>query len=96
MQIDNALLTKLEKLSYLEISEDKREEVIAQLSKIVSFVDNLSELDTTNMDPTFAMTSNGTRLREDTVNASEEVSKSILSNAPHSEDNFFIVPKIIE
>lgn len=96
MKIDDALLTKLEKLSYLEISADKREEVIAQLSKIVSFVDNLSELDTTDMDPTFAMTSNGTQLREDKVNSSKDVSDSILSNAPHSEDNFFIVPKIIE
>ena len=96
MQIDDALLTKLEKLSYLEISEDKRAEVISQLSEIVSFVDNLSELDTTDMDPTFAMTSNGTQLREDSPSSSKEISESILSNAPHSEDNFFIVPKIIE
>ena len=96
MKIDDALLTKLEKLSYLEIAQDKREEVIKQLSEIVSFVDNLSELDTTNLDPTFEMTDKGTLLREDIVSSSKEVSKSILSNAPLSEDNFFIVPKIIE
>lgn len=96
MQIDDALLTKLEKLSYLEIAEDKREEVISQLSKIVSFVDNLSELDTTDMDPTFAMTDKGTQLREDIPTSSEQISQSILSNAPLTEDNFFIVPKIIE
>jgi len=96
MQIDDALLTKLEKLSYLEIAEDKREVVIEQLSKIVSFVDNLSELDTTDLNPTFGMTDKGTRLREDIPKSSPEVSESILSNAPVSEDNFFIVPKIIE
>ncbi len=96
MQIDDALLTKLEKLSYLEIAEDKREEVIKQLSEIVSFVDNLSELDTTDLDPTFGMTDKGTLLRDDKPCASTSVSQSILSNAPHSEDNFFIVPKIIE
>jgi len=96
MQIDDALLTKLEKLSYLEIAQDKREEIISQLSEIVAFVDNLSELDTTNIDPTFEMTDKGTRLREDTPSSSEQVSQSILSNAPLSEDNFFIVPKIIE
>ena len=96
MQIDDALLTKLEKLSYLEIAKDKREEMISQLSEIVSFVDNLSELDTTDMDPVFAMTTKGTRLREDTPSSSKEVSESILRNAPLSEDNFFIVPKIIE
>lgn len=96
MQIDDALLSKLEKLSYLEIAEDKRAEVISQLSEIVSFVENLSELDTTDMDPTFAMTQKGTQLREDTPSSSKEISQSILSNAPLSEENFFIVPKIIE
>lgn len=96
MQIDDALLKKLEKLSYLEIADDKREEVIAQLSEIVSFVDNLSELDTTDLDPTFGMTNQGTALREDLASSSKEISASIISNAPQSEDNFFIVPKIIE
>ncbi len=96
MQIDDALLQKLEKLSYLEIADDKREEIISQLSEIVSFVDNLSELDTTGIDPTFSMTDKGTTLREDTPSLSREVSESILSYAPHSEENFFIVPKIIE
>ena len=96
MKIDDALLSKLEKLSYLKIAEDKRADVISQLSEIVSFVDNLTELDTTDMDPTFAMTDNGTQLREDTPISSKEVSDSILSHAPLSEDNFFIVPKIIE
>jgi len=96
LQIDDALLKKLEKLSYLEIADDKREEIISQLSEIVSFVDNLSELDTTDIDPTFGMTDKGTTLREDAARSSKEISESILSNAPHSEDNFFIVPKIIE
>ncbi len=96
MQIDDALLTKLEKLSYLKIAEEKRAEVISQLSEIVSFVENLSELDTKELDPTFSMTDKGTRLREDASFSSKEISESILKNAPHSEDNFFIVPKIIE
>ena len=96
MQIDDALLTKLEKLSYLEIAPNKRQEIISQLSEIVTFVDNLSELDTTDLDPTFEMTDKGTRLRADETASSKEVSESILTNAPLSEDNFFIVPKIIE
>jgi len=96
LHIDDALLSKLEKLSNLKISEDKRAEVISQLSEIVSFVDNLSELDTSDMDPTFAMTNKGTQLREDSPASSKEVSDAILSHAPLSEENFFIVPKIIE
>jgi len=96
MQVDEALLTRLEKLSYLKIDDDKRQEIISQLSEIVSFVDNLSELDTEGIDDKFAMSDASTRVREDSVVASPSVSEDILTHAPQSADNFFIVPKIIE
>lgn len=96
MQVDDALLTKLEKLSYLKISDDKREEIIHQLSEIVSFVDNLSELDTDNVDDKFAMNSSSTFLREDTPYCDTTINDDILKNAPRSDDHFFVVPKIIE
>lgn len=96
MQVDDALLTKLEKLSYLKVSDDKREEIIHQLSEIVSFVDNLSELDTSNVESTFAMNDSSTPLREDTPSCNTKVNDDILSHAPNSADHFFIVPKIIE
>jgi len=96
MQIDNALLQRLEKLSHLKIADDKREEIIGQLSEIVSFVDNLSELDTQNVNDTFAMTANGTALRQDVPQSQGQVNNDILEHSPHSEEHFFIVPKIIE
>jgi aspartyl-tRNA(Asn)/glutamyl-tRNA(Gln) amidotransferase subunit C len=96
MQVDDALLTRLEKLSYLRISDDKRAEIIDQLSEIVNFVDNLSELDTSSTDDTFAMTDNGTLTREDTPVCNTQINDDILEHAPQSDDHFFIVPKIIE
>ena len=96
MQVDDALLARLEKLSFLQVSEDKREEMKEQLSEIVSFVDNLSELDTTGVDARFSMDERSTILREDSVKSSPSVSSDILSHAPKSADDFFIVPKIIE
>ena len=96
MQVDNALLTRLEKLSFLHVSDDKREEIISQLSEIVSFVDNLSELNTEGVDDTFAMSDKATPLREDTPHCDLSISEEILKHAPNSADNFFIVPKIIE
>ena len=96
MQVDDALLTRLEKLSYLKISEEKRSEIIDQLSEIVNFVDNLGELDTSSTDDTFAMTENGTFTREDIPACDTQISDEILEHAPQSDDHFFIVPKIIE
>ena len=96
MQVDDALLTKLEKLSFLKTSQDKREEVISQLSEIVSFVDNLSELNTDDVDDSFAMSNIGTHTREDIPSCDKNINEDILKNAPQSDDNFFIVQKIIE
>ncbi|MEA2072269.1 MAG: Asp-tRNA(Asn)/Glu-tRNA(Gln) amidotransferase subunit GatC [Campylobacterota bacterium] len=96
MQVDDELLAKLEKLSFLKVSDDKREEIKEQLSEIVTFVDNLSDLNTDGVDDKFAMNDNPTKLREDVPKSSIEISENILKNSPNSGDNFFIVPKIIE
>ncbi|MGB5964790.1 MAG: Asp-tRNA(Asn)/Glu-tRNA(Gln) amidotransferase subunit GatC [Sulfurimonadaceae bacterium] len=96
MQVDDALLKRLEKLSFITVDDAKREEIIAQLSGIVDFVDNLSELDTENVDDNFAMNDSGTPTREDKSSCDSSINDDILEHAPHSEEHFFIVPKIIE
>ena len=96
MQVDDQLLTKLEKLSFLKVSDDKREEIVKQLSEIVSFVDNLSELNTDGVDDNFSMSDTSTFTREDSPMCNRSVNDDILKNAPKSGDHFFIVPKIIE
>ena len=65
-------------------------------SEIVSFVDNLSELDTEGVDDNFAMSDSSTYVREDSPLCDTSVNDDILKHAPQSGDHFFIVPKIIE
>ena len=96
MKIDNDLLAKLEKLSALNIENDKKSEIISQLSDILTYIDSLNELDTTNLDASFSTLDGGTPLREDIVESNRDISKKILNNAPGSEDDFFVVPAIIE
>ncbi len=96
MQVDDALLTKLEKLSFLKVSDDKRDEIKDQLSEIMNFVDNLSELNTDGVDDNFAMSDMATPLREDSVSCDTTINDEIIKNAPNSADHFFVVPKIIE
>jgi len=96
MKIDNDLLEKLEKLSSLEIDESKRDEMINQLSKIVEFVENLNELDLDKEEATFTTLKGGTPMREDVLSSNPEVIKTILENAPKSQNGSFVVPKIIE
>jgi len=96
VQIDNTVLAKLEKLSHLRVDEDKKEEIIDQLTEIVSYVENLAELDTSALDASFSTLEGGTPMREDVPKSDSAIPKSILSHAPQSDDDFFIVPAIIE
>lgn len=96
MQIDNTVLAKLEKLSHLWIDEEKKEEIIGQLTEIVSYIENLGELDTSTLDASFSTLKGGTPMREDLPQSDPTIPKSILSHAPQKDDDFFVVPAIIE
>ena len=96
MQIDDTVLAKLEKLSHLRIADEKKEEVKAQLSGILNYIENLNELDTETLSPTFSTLDGGTPLREDIPREANDIAHNILKNAPKGADDFFIVPAIIE
>ena len=96
MQIDDTVLAKLEKLSHLKIDEDKKEEIKEQLTNILSYIENLNELETDNLSASFSTLEGGTPLREDIQRAPHNISQDILKNAPQSKDDFFVVPAIIE
>ena len=96
MQIDNTLLTKLEKLSHLHIDESKKEEVMGQLTDILGYIDNLNELNTDSLPASFSTLEGGTPLREDKPREINTIAQDILSHAPQAKDDFFIVPAIIE
>lgn len=96
MQIDNAVLEKLEKLSHLRIDESKKEEVMGQLTEILGYIENLNELDTKSLSSSFSTLEGGTPLREDSVRDTDTIATKILLHAPENQDDFFIVPAIIE
>ncbi|CUU39025.1 MULTISPECIES: Asp-tRNA(Asn)/Glu-tRNA(Gln) amidotransferase subunit GatC [Helicobacter] len=92
MQIDDALLSKLERLSMIRIDDKKRTQTQEQLTEIVGFVENLSAIEV----PQDCFSEElKTPLRED-IPKDSQIAKDVLSHAPKAQDNFFIVPKIIE
>jgi aspartyl-tRNA(Asn)/glutamyl-tRNA(Gln) amidotransferase subunit C len=96
MIIDDKTIEKLAKLSSLKIDESKKEHLKAELADIVNFVENLNEIDVSGVDATFTTLSGGQPMREDIINENEEFASHIIKHAPNSEDNYFIVPQIIE
>ena len=96
MTIDNTTIDKLAKLSSLTIADDKKEALGKELADIVTFVENLNEIDVSHVDATFTTIEGGQPLREDNSFKEDGLSDKIMANAPKSANNHFIVPTIIE
>lgn len=94
--VDDALIAKLEKLSSLKLNENSKEKMREDIAQMLNFVENLNEIDVSNIEATFSTISGGTPLREDEAKQNLELSQQILKNAPKSENGYFVVPKIIE
>ncbi len=93
MQIDDKLLQRLEKLSMLEIKDEHKESVKGHLAEILGFVENIFALETNNLKTDTHLS---TPLREDELKSQPHIAKEILSQNKHSQDHYFVVPKIIE
>ncbi|MCD8090965.1 MAG: Asp-tRNA(Asn)/Glu-tRNA(Gln) amidotransferase subunit GatC [Clostridiales bacterium] len=95
MIIDDKLIDYLEELSRLHLTAEEREKEKTDLSKIISYVDKLNELDTTDreaMSHPFDYTNN---FRDDEAKPSFD-RELILQNAPKKKDGCFQVPKTVE
>jgi aspartyl-tRNA(Asn)/glutamyl-tRNA(Gln) amidotransferase subunit C len=96
MIIDNTTVDKLAKLSSLEIAQEKKEIIAKELADIVEFVENLNEINVDHVDATFTTILGGQPLREDVSLKIDGMAEHIMTHSVKSEDNYFIVPAIIE
>jgi aspartyl-tRNA(Asn)/glutamyl-tRNA(Gln) amidotransferase subunit C len=95
MQVDDALIDKLSRLAMLEFDAAEREEIKADLEKMIGFVDKLRELDTAGVEPLLHMAGEVNVLRDD-VPGGMLTRAEALQNAPLHNDAFFLVPKVIK
>ncbi len=100
MSIDRAAVAKIASLARIKMSDEELDRMAPELNNILKFVDQLSEVDTSNVEPMTAVIPNIMRLREDEVNADPKTGgdrrADVLANAPAAEHGFFGVPKVIE
>ena len=95
MQIDRALLDKIAHLSRLEFDEKDAEKMMKDMSAIVTWVEQLNEVNTDRVEPLTTMSHEINVLREDEVkpHLSHE---DALRNAPKKDSDYFRVPKVLE
>lgn len=94
MEVTNELLNKLAHLSMLSFSEAEKTALKVDLQNMISFVDKLAEVDTSNVEPLLHLSnSRAGRTDEAATGFSNEVA---LQNAKQSAAPFFVVPKVIK
>ncbi|MEM7618374.1 MAG: Asp-tRNA(Asn)/Glu-tRNA(Gln) amidotransferase subunit GatC [Pseudomonadota bacterium] len=88
-------VAKVASLARIEMDEKELEKYSAQLSNIIGFVEQLSEVDTDNVEPLASVVDIALSLRSDDVTDGGYADK-ILANAPEMLEDFFVVPKVVE
>jgi len=94
MKITPEAVAGIASLARLDISKDKLELFSEQLGDVLAYMDKLGELDTSAVEPLYSPVDKPTPMREDVV-AKELTREEILANAPSTDGEFFIVPRII-
>jgi aspartyl-tRNA(Asn)/glutamyl-tRNA(Gln) amidotransferase subunit C len=82
-------------LARLELTAAEREQFIVQLNHILTYIDKLNELDTTEVEPTSHVIPMSNVVCDDEVRPSL-AREAVLQNAPEESHFFFKVPRIIE
>ena len=94
MQIDDALITYLENLSCLALSDDEKERLAGDLREILDGISTLGGLDTENIPERSHPFDDTNAFRDDVLSPSAERDR-ILRNAPRKNDRMFIAPKTV-
>lgn len=95
MKIDGKLVEHIAGLARLSLSVEEKNAMVADLSKILAYVEKLNELDISGIEPTSHVLDLVNVLREDKTRPSMGLDEA-LSNAPDRAGNFYRVPKIID
>lgn len=95
MQIDDQLISRLEKLARLELSAEERQTIQGDLNQILAMVEQLQSLDLADIEPLAYVNAAENRLRADLIE--EQVTREqALRNAPDTDGTYFRVPKVID
>jgi aspartyl-tRNA(Asn)/glutamyl-tRNA(Gln) amidotransferase subunit C len=95
MSVDASTVRHIAKLARIAVSDAEVAALAPELSNILTWIEQLAEVDVTGVEPMTAVIPNQLRLREDLVTDGDRQT-DILANAPAAEHGFFAVPKVIE
>jgi aspartyl-tRNA(Asn)/glutamyl-tRNA(Gln) amidotransferase subunit C len=95
MSVDAATVRRIAHLARIAVADDEVEHLKVEINAILAFVEQLAEVDVEGVEPMTSVTPMVMKERADVV-TDGEIAADIVRNAPLSEGNFFLVPKVVE
>jgi len=95
MAIDAATVRKVARLARIATPEDRVEQLAKELNGIMSWIEQLGEVDTDGVEPMASAVAVPLPMRDDVVTDGGDA-EGVLSNAPKRAGNFYVVPKVVE
>ncbi len=96
MAIDKDMVKRLGILSRLRIPEENADEMVAELTKILGWVDQLKDVDTDGVAPMNSVVEDMKLPERQDVVTQGGIQQELLANAPDQTDGYFLVPKVVE
>ncbi len=95
MSFGATTVRRIARLARIAVTEDEVPHLQGELNAMLAFVEQLSEVDVTGVEPMTSVTPMEMMKRADVINDGE-IADRVTANAPMSEDHFFLVPKVVE
>ena len=95
MSVDAATVRRIAHLARIAVAEDEVAHLQGELNAMLAFVELLSEVDVSGVEPMTSVTPMAMKKRVDAV-TDGGIAEDIVRNAPQTADNYFLVPKVIE
>lgn len=95
MSVDQATVKRVARLARIKVKDEDVPRLAGELNAILAFVEQLNEVDVTGVEPLTSVVAVKMKMRDDTV-TDGGIPKDVTKNAPASEDDFFMVPKVVE
>ena len=95
MKVDQETLHKIAHLARLEVKPDEEADLLNSLNGVLTWMEQLNEVDTTGVEPLTHISNEINVLRDD-VAGNHLSRKQALANAPQHDEQFFEVPKVLE
>ena len=95
MSVDKQTVRRIAKLARIALEESRVEPMERELNGILAWVEQLQEVNIEGVEPMTSVVAQKLKMREDVV-TDGDIAEAVTKNAPLSEDNFFVVPKVVE